>query len=328
MTVSELSQRHVPVMLREAVDALAVRDGGIYVDGTFGRGGYSRAIMERSPQATVYGIDRDEAAIAAGQGLAREFAPRLNLMHGLFGDMDAILASRGVRKVDGVVLDLGVSSPQLDDADRGFSFRADGPLDMRMGLAARTAADIVNSEDEKSLADMIFRYGEERHSRRVARRIVAARKAEPFTRTAQLAEVVRSAVPRSADGIDPATRTFQALRIAVNGEMDELGRGLAAAERVLAPRGRLAVVSFHSLEDRCVKEFMRHRSVSRLSASRHSPPASDAAAQPSFVLVSRKPVPPSEEETSNNPRARSAKLRVAERTEANVADVSAMEVSS
>jgi 16S rRNA (cytosine1402-N4)-methyltransferase len=306
---------HVPVLLTEVVAALAPRDGGIYVDGTFGRGGYARAILSAA-DCTVWGIDRDPAAIAAGAALAQEFPDRLTMIEGPFGSMDTLLNEAGVGQVDGVTLDLGVSSPQIDDPARGFSFRADGPLDMRMGNHGNTAADAVNSMDETELANVIFRLGEERLSRRVARAIVQARTQAPIERTAQLADIVRRVVPKSKDGIDPATRTFQALRLYVNDELGELDRGLIAAERLLRPGGRLAVVSFHSLEDRQVKEFLRRRSGNAPAPSRHAPVETGAPAAPSFHLISRKPVTPGEAELSDNPRARSARLRAAERTKA------------
>ena len=305
---------HKPVMLREVVEALSPREHGIYVDGTFGRGGYARALLTAAA-TQVFGIDRDPDAIAAGQVMVKEFAPRLKLLHGTFGDMDQLLAQQSIMAIDGIALDLGVSSPQLDESERGFSFQEDGPLDMRMSRTGPTAADIVNNSSERELADIIFNFGEERYARRVAKRIVAAREEDLIARTLQLAAIVRHAVPRSPDGIDPATRTFQALRIAVNDELGELQRGLHAAERLLKPHGRLAVVSFHSLEDRCVKDFLRQRSAEAPRVSRHAP-ANDHPAAPRFVLLTRKPHIPSAEETATNPRARSARLRVAERTDA------------
>ncbi len=308
---------HTPVMLPEVVNALVPKDGGIYIDGTFGRGGYSRALL-MAAKTKVYGIDRDPDAVKAAEKLANEFKPRFRILHGPFGAMDVLMAGEQIKLVDGIALDLGVSSPQINEAERGFSFQADGPLDMRMSQSGPTAADIVNSMDERELADIIFLCGEERHARRVAKRIVEARAEERITRTKQLAEVVRRAVPRSADGIDPATRTFQALRIHVNDELGELRRGLTAAEILLKPQGRLAVVSFHSLEDRTVKEFLRRRSATSISISRHMPANDHRAPAPSFRLLTRKPQTPSAEEVHNNPRARSAKLRVAERTDAPV----------
>jgi 16S rRNA (cytosine1402-N4)-methyltransferase len=309
------TREHIPVLLDEVVAALAPRDGGVYVDGTFGRGGYARAILAAA-DCVVWGIDRDPAAIAAGAALAAEFPSRLNVVEGPFGEMDSLLRDAGVEGVDGVTLDLGVSSPQIDDPARGFSFRSDGPLDMRMGNHGMTAADAVNSMAEDDLANVIFRLGEERLSRRVARAIVAARTETAIERTGQLADIVRRVVPKSRDGIDPATRTFQALRLHVNDEMGELERGLAASERLLRPEGRLAVVSFHSLEDRQVKEFLRLRSGNAPAPSRHAPVGQGAERAPSFRLLTRKPVTPGDAELVNNPRARSARLRAAERTKA------------
>jgi 16S rRNA (cytosine1402-N4)-methyltransferase len=306
------AQRHVPVLAREVVDALRPRDGGRYLDGTFGAGGYSTAILDRA-DCRVIAIDRDPDAIAAGQALAERYAPRLRLIEGRFGDMAELLSAEGVDDVDGVALDLGVSSMQFDQADRGFSFRASGPLDMRMERSGSSAADFVNEADEAELADVIWRYGEERKSRRVARAIVEARKHKRIETTGELADIVRRAVgPQGRDESDPATRTFQALRIAVNDELGELERGLAAAEQVLAPGGRLAVVSFHSLEDRAVKEFVRARAGRTPGPSRHAPPRADERAA-TLGDLTRKPVLPSAAEIAANPRARSARLRVAEK---------------
>jgi 16S rRNA (cytosine1402-N4)-methyltransferase len=309
--VTDHSPTHLPVLLDEVLTALAPKDGGLYVDGTFGLGGYSRALLE-SADCRVLGIDRDPDAVARGADLAARYPGRLTLRQARFGDMAAIAQADGIDKVDGVALDLGVSSPQIDKAERGFSFRFDGPLDMRMEQAGRTAADLVNTLPEEELADLIADLGEERHARRVARAIVAAR---PFSTTSELAAVVRRSVPRSKDGIDPATRTFQALRLAVNDELGELDRGLAAAEMLLAPGGRLAAVSFHSLEDRRVKAFLAERSGAGPRPSRHLPDTGSAAA-PTFRLLSRKPVTPSPAEIDRNSRARSARLRAAERTSA------------
>ena len=304
--------RHVPVLAREVVDALRPRDGGRYVDGTFGAGGYSSAVLDRA-QCQVIALDRDPDAIATGQALAERYAPRLRLIEGRFGDMAELLAAEGVEDVDGVALDLGVSSMQFDQADRGFSFRASGPLDMRMERSGPSAADLVNEADEAELADIIWRHGEERKSRRVARAIVEARRQKPIETTGELAEIVRRAVgPQGRDESDPATRTFQALRIAVNDELGELERGLAAAEQVLAPGGRLAVVSFHSLEDRAVKQFVRARAGRVPAPSRHAPPRAQNRAT-TLSDLTRKPVLPSADEIAKNPRARSARLRVAEK---------------
>lgn len=307
-----LAARHVPVMAREVVEALQPRDGGRYLDGTFGAGGYTAALLDRA-DCRVIAIDRDPDAIAAGQALAERYAPRLRLIEGRFGDMADLLSAEGVDVVDGVALDLGVSSMQFDQADRGFSFRASGPLDMRMEKSGASAADLVNDGDEAELADIIWRYGEERRSRRVARAIVEARRTKRIDTTGELAEIVRRAVgPQGRDESDPATRTFQALRIAVNDELGELERGLAAAEQVLAPGGRLAVVSFHSLEDRAVKEFVRARAGRTPGPSRHAPPSAGGR-EATLRDLARKPVLPSEAEVAANPRARSARLRVAEK---------------
>jgi 16S rRNA (cytosine1402-N4)-methyltransferase len=305
---------HIPVMLREVVEVLRPRADGIYVDGTFGSGGYARALLDAAP-CRVWGIDRDPEAVRRGDALAREFEGRLTVLHGRFGDMAELLQARRVTAVDGVALDLGVSSMQIDDPARGFAFRQDGPLDMRMEQAGPSAADVVNTLDEGALADLIFGYGEERRARRVAKAIVAARAAKPITRTGELAEIVRRAVPPSKDGIDPATRTFQALRIHVNDEIGQLDAGLAAAETLLRAGGRLAAVSFHSLEDRRVKEFLRTRSGAAPRASRHLP-AEREGRQPTFALLTRRPIRPGAAEIAANPRARSARLRAAERTAA------------
>ena len=250
---------HRPVMPRQVVDALTPHDGGTYVDGTFGAGGYSEALL-RAALCTVLGIDRDPGVVAAGADLDRRYAGRFKILTGCYGDMVRLLAGVDLDRVDGVALDLGLSSMQVDDAERGFSFRRDGPLDMRMGNQGQTAADMVNTLGETDLAHIIYRFGEERASRRIARAIVEARVHAPISRTGELADLVRRVVPRSPSGIDPATRTFQALRIYVNDELGELERGLSAAETLLNPGGRLCVVSFHSLEDRRVKEFLRQRS--------------------------------------------------------------------
>lgn len=312
-----MSTAHIPVLVEEVVTALLPRDGARFVDGTFGAGGYARALL-RAATCRVYGIDRDPTAIRAGAGLVAEYAGRLTLIEGRFGDLEALLAANDVAPgtVDGVTLDLGVSSMQIDEAARGFSFRFDGPLDMRMSGSGTSAADVVNDTDEGDLADLIYRYGEERQSRRVARAIVGARKTARIERTGQLADIVRRALgpAGSRAAIDPATRTFQALRIHVNDELGELERGLAAAERVLAPGGRLAVVSFHSLEDRVVKGFLRGRAEEGPRPSRHLPDARRGdPRRPGWRLVTRRPIEAGEAEIARNPRARSAKLRVGER---------------
>ena len=305
-------QGHVPVMLAEVLATLGPQDGATYLDATFGGGSYARAILEAAPGCTVFAIDRDPDAIARGAALAQAFAGRLHLVEGRFGDMLSLLRDRGITALDGVVMDLGVSSFQLDQAERGFSFRADGPLDMRMEKSGPSAAELVNSLPERELADIIFRFGEERFARRIARSIVARRAEAPFTTTADLAALVRRAVPRDPSGIDGATRSFQALRIAVNDELAEVERGIAAAMELLAPGGRLVVVAFHSLEDRIVKQAMAAAS-GRSGASRHDPAALSGRAKPAFHLLTPRAMRPQDAECSANPRARSARLRGIER---------------
>ncbi len=305
--------RHVPVMLREVLAALALRDGAVIVDGTFGAGGYTRAILAAA-DTRVIAIDRDPDAISGGAGLVAGAVGRLTLVHGRFGELDALAREAGHDGLDGVVLDIGVSSMQLDQADRGFSFRADGPLDMRMGQSGDSAADLVARLDEKPLADLIYTYGEERLSRPIARAIVRARDEAPIVTTRRLADIVARVVRSKPGDIHPATRTFQALRIAVNDELGELERALAAAERVLKPGGRLVVVTFHSLEDRIVKQFLADRSATGSGGSRHAPAV--AVPDPTFVPLGRKAEAASPAEAATNPRARSAKLRAATRTDA------------
>ncbi|HWH21872.1 MAG TPA: 16S rRNA (cytosine(1402)-N(4))-methyltransferase RsmH [Allosphingosinicella sp.] len=302
---------HVPVLLDEVIAALDPKAGETHVDGTFGAGGYTKAILGSG--ARVFAFDRDPEAIREGSSLADQSGERLTLVPERFSRMRQALADRGVDEVDGVTLDIGVSSMQLDRPERGFSFQADGPLDMRMGSEGQTAAEFLNTASEDEIADVLYIYGEEPKSRRVARAIVAAR---PLERTGQLAEVVRKALGHHP-GMkkDPATRTFQAIRIHLNEELQELEGGLAAAEQVLKPGGRLAVVTFHSLEDRVVKRFLKERSGSVPSGSRHRPAQREAGPSPSFEAVA-KAVRPSEAEIKANPRARSATLRVARRTAA------------
>jgi 16S rRNA (cytosine1402-N4)-methyltransferase len=310
--MNPLSLRHIPVLGREAVEMLEPRDGGIYLDATFGAGGYSRAILD-IPGTRVIGIDRDRSAIAGGFDLAERSGGRLTLVEDHFSNLAEICASQGVETVDGVVMDVGVSSMQLDEAGRGFSFRTSGPLDMRMGHGGPTAADVIARASEADLANIIYVFGEERHSRAVARAIVAARKEAPIATTRALADIVAKVVRSKPGEIHPATRTFQGLRIFVNEELDELHLALSAAERVLKPGGRLVVVSFHSLEDRIVKNFLVERARAG-GGSRHLPEIAQAA--PSFAVLTKRPVTPDEAEIAANPRARSAKLRAAERTEA------------
>jgi len=301
---------HTPVLLRDVVSALAPLDGGLYLDATFGNGGYSEAILEAAA-CTVIAIDRDPDAILRGADLADKYGGRLHLREGCFSEMRDLAGPES--RLDGIAFDLGVCSTQLDQAERGFSFRLDGPLDMRMSKSGDSAADIVMRLDERALAQILWDYGEERASRRIARAIVRARTEAPITTTGQLAAIIHAVMPAQRPGqLDPATRSFQALRIYINRELGEIEDGLSAAEAMLKPGGILAVVSFHSLEDRIVKRFLGARSSARANPSRHLP-AIDGPA-PTFELVTRKPVLPGDDETAQNARARSAKLRVARRT--------------
>ena len=311
---------HIPVLLTEVLGALGPRDGATYLDATFGGGGYAAAILEAA-DCTLWAIDRDPDAIARGAALATRFPGRLHLLHGSFADMLALLAAQGVHRLDGVVMDLGLSSFQIDDPARGFSFRGDGPLDMRMDRAGPTAADLVATLGEAELADTLFELGEERRSRRIARAVVQARAEAPITTTGQLAAVIRRVVPKDASGIDPATRSFQALRIRVNDELGQIERALAQAASLLAPGGRLVVVSFHSGEDRLVKRFMAEAAGRQPGLSRHDPRGMDIPARPAFRALSAaaarttslRAVRPTDAEIARNPRARSARLRAVER---------------
>ncbi|MGO8737563.1 16S rRNA (cytosine(1402)-N(4))-methyltransferase RsmH [Rhodoblastus sp.] len=305
---------HIPVLAAEAIDALAIVPGGLYLDGTFGAGGYSRLILAAGGR--VLALDRDPSAIRNGAELVAASGGRLMLAQTRFSTMERAAREKGLGPFDGIVLDIGVSSMQFDEPERGFSFRFDGPLDMRMEKAGSSAADLVNELEQGPLADLIYQYGEERASRRIARAIVAERAKAPILTTAALAQIVARANPGRPNEIHPATRTFQALRIAVNEELDELTRALAAAERLLRPGGRLAVVTFHSLEDRIVKQFFatrtgRGRAPSRLLPGEIAPPP------PTFRLLAPQPVAPGAAECARNPRARSAKLRWAERINTN-----------
>jgi 16S rRNA (cytosine1402-N4)-methyltransferase len=313
--VSEARQdAHASVLLNEVVEALDPRPGDLIIDGTFGAGGYSRAFLERGAQ--VLAFDRDPNVVGYARALSAVYPDGLELKEMRFSEMADGLAEIGRERCDGVALDLGVSSMQLDEADRGFSFMRDGPLDMRMAGQGATAADLVNEEDEAELARILWVYGEERASRRIAKVLVQRRAEQPFERTLDLAETVEKALGgRRGAPVHPATRTFQALRIAVNDELGELEAGLTAAERVLAPGGRLAVVTFHSLEDRIVKSFLTERSGRLPQGSRHLPPGQGGPA-PSFELIFKGARAPTDAEVSANPRARSAKLRAARRTEA------------
>lgn len=300
---------HAPVLLAEAMDALALRDGGVYVDATFGGGGYSREMLGRA-DCQVIAYDRDPDAIARGAGLAEQAKGKFTLHQGRFGDLEA------EELLDGVVFDLGVSSFQLDQAERGFSFQTDADLDMRMEKEGLSAADAVNRLSETALADLIYRYGEDDDSRRIARAIVQARAAAPIARTLAFAKIVEDSVGgRRGARTHPATKTFQALRLLVNDELGELARGLSAAERALKPGGRLVVVSFHSLEDRMVKLFLTARADAQGRGSRHAPDLPPERA-PSFALERKRATAPTDAETAINPRSRSASLRWATRTDA------------
>ncbi len=313
-----VSGGHVPVMLSQVLDVLQPRDNGIYVDATFGGGGYSRALLEAA-NCTVVAIDRDPQAIERGKSLLAEYPDRLVLVEGRFSQMKSLLEPLGFSQVDGVTFDVGVSSFQVDDAARGFSFQMDGPLDMRMEGAASSglsAADVVNGLDQKDLAALIYIFGEERQSRAIARAIVEARLEKPLMRTGELAEIISGVVHQKPGrkNIHPATRTFQALRIYVNGELDELAQGLSAAENILGEGGHIAIVYFHSLEDRIVKRFLRQRCGKTPQGSRHMPQDAGNQIAPSFVEVRHKALRPGDDEVELNPRARSARLRAARRT--------------
>lgn len=303
---------HIPVLRDAMLALLGPRPDAIYLDATFGGGGYAQAILAAAP-CTVFAIDRDPWAIARGAALAARHPGRLHLLEGRLGDMLSLLAAAGVARLDGVVMDLGVSSFQIDDPARGFSFRADGPLDMRMEQRGPTAADLVNTLSEADLARILDEFGEERFARRIARAIVAARATAPFSRTLELAALIRRIVPPARDGIDPATRSFQALRISVNDELGEIARGLAAAAALLAPGGRLIVVAFHSLEDRLVKRFMLRAAGREAAPSRHDPRGLTPRPAPLYRLLTPRPTSASAAEIAANPRARSARLRALER---------------
>jgi 16S rRNA (cytosine1402-N4)-methyltransferase len=304
---------HIPVLLAEVLAALAPAAGEAILDGTFGGGGYTAAILDAAP-CTVWAIDRDPDAIARGAALAARHPGRLHLIEGRFGEMAQHLAARGVSALDGVVLDLGLSSFQIDEAERGFSFRTDGPLDMRMERRGPSAAELVNTLPERELADLLFRFGEERFSRRIARNILAARALAPIETTQGLVEIIRRSVPRDPSGLHPATRSFQALRIRVNDELGEIERALAAGIALLAPGGRIVVVSFHSLEDRLVKRAFQVAAGRAPGASRHDPRTLRGPEGPTgFRLLTPRSLRPSEAECAANPRARSAHLRALQR---------------
>ncbi len=313
--------RHIPVALTEVLENLQPKDGDVIIDGTFGAGGYTRAILEAA-DCTVIAIDRDPSAIETGQALVEQYPERLKLFLGRYAEMGRFVEEAGIAAVNGVVLDIGVSSMQLDQATRGFSFMQEGPLDMRMGADGPTASDLVNDLPEQQLAEIIAVLGEEKRARAIAKAIVKARAEQPILTTGALAELVAGVLGRKWDETKhPATRTFQALRLYINNELAELALGLSAAERLLAPQGRLVVVSFHSLEDRVVKRFLASRSLPPRKASRHLPDEKIEAPAPSFHLLNRRPVSPSKEEIRVNPRSRSARLRAAVRTEAPAHDL-------
>lgn len=307
---------HKPVMLAEVLEYLAPKNGGVYVDGTFGAGGYTRAILQ-SADCKVYAIDRDPQAFAHAQKMAQEFPGRLFPLRGCFGSMRQLLGALGLERIDGIVLDIGVSSMQIDQAERGFSFQKDGPLDMRMSQEGKSAADAVNTLPETEIARILFEFGEERQSRRIAKKIIEERRQNPITTTSRLADIIHAAKGKRKEnsGTDSATRSFQALRIYVNDELGELDRALTAAETLLAPGGRLVVVTFHSLEDARVKNFFKNRSGDDPNPSRHMPVSASQQKPPSFNLLMRKGIDAGAEETETNARARSARLRAAVRTE-------------
>ncbi|MEP1932813.1 MAG: 16S rRNA (cytosine(1402)-N(4))-methyltransferase RsmH [Roseibium sp.] len=307
-------ERHVPVLLDEVLEWLDPKPGEVIIDGTFGAGGYSRAILDR--EAKVIGVDRDPDAIAGGQDLVKQAKGELILVPGQFAELDIHARKSGLEAVDGVVLDLGVSSMQLDEADRGFSFMRDGPLDMRMEQAGPSAADVVNELPVRDLIRIIGLLGEEKRATSVAHAIERARLEKPFSRTIELANLIEKVLgrnPKKAQ-IHPATRTFQALRIYVNGELHQAAKALGAAEQILKPGGRLVLVSFHSLEDRIVKRFFQDRTKTRGGGSRHMP--EEEVPPATFENLTRKAVEAADSETSENPRARSAKLRAGRRTDA------------
>ena len=314
---------HIPVLLTQIL-ASAKPISGVWIDGTFGAGGYSRAILDAGAD-TLYAIDRDPEVFTRSEKWIKDYDGRLKLIQGTFGELDTHVKNEEANLIDGVVLDIGVSSMQLDQADRGFSFMKDGPLDMRMGQSGMSAADIVNSVDEDILANLIYLYGEERASRRIARNIVKSRENSKFETTFQLVKVIEASLPRpKPNQTHPATRTFQALRIAVNDELGQLVSGLKAAENILSEGGLLAVVTFHSLEDRIVKRFIQSRSGNNPKGNRYQPEQTDDIA--TFERIGRKAILASEEEIRSNPRARSAKLRLARRLNTMSGEFSAFDI--
>jgi 16S rRNA (cytosine1402-N4)-methyltransferase len=305
------STTHIPVLLREAIDYLDPQPGKTYIDATFGRGGYSRAILEAEPTCLVIAMDRDPDAASAAQDLQNAYPDRFSFASGRFSQMAALCNPLITSEIGGVVFDVGVSSPQIDESARGFSFAKDGPLDMRMDKTGPSAADVVNTYGEEEIANIIYEFGEERASRRIAHKICEVRKLQPITTTKELAGIIRSIVRPSADELDPSTRTFQALRIYVNNELGELQEGLEAAHQLLSKGGRLVVVAFHSLEDRIAKQFFKRHSESAVPTSRYLP--QPVLKQPTLKILTRKTVTAQDDEVKSNPRARSARLRAAEK---------------
>jgi 16S rRNA (cytosine1402-N4)-methyltransferase len=302
------NQPHIPVMLNQVLHYLQPKDGEVYVDGTFGAGGYTRAILNAA-DSKVYAIDCDPSVVSTADNVKAEFPSRFKFLSGKFGQLDKLLGNNNISQVNGVVLDIGISSMQVDEANRGFSFMREGPLDMRMSCEGQSAADFINNASEKELADTIYRYGGEKKSRYIAKAVLQAREKKPITTTTEFAAIVRGAIFGKKEKIDQATRSFQAIRIWVNDELGELERALKAATKILAPNGRLVVVSFHSLEDSIIKNFFNEQSGNNSGISRHIPIIAQKNLQPRFELLTKRTVVPDEAEIQNNPRARSAKLR-------------------
>lgn len=309
-------EKHVPVMLNEVVQALDPKDKAIYVDGTFGRGGYTEALLKEK-NCLVFGIDRDPEAVSHGKILEKKYHNRFKILDGCFGDMSSLLEKHNISKTDGIVLDLGFSSPQIEDANRGFSFQQDGPLDMRMSKKGKSAADVVNSYSEDDLHLIFKKYGEEKKSKLITRKIVEKRAEEEITTTFQLRSIIHSIINPKGKKIDPATKTFQALRIYVNQELEELEKALNSVPNLLKTGGKCAIVSFHSLEDRIVKKFFYKHAGQTPAPSRHQPPLSQEKKNAKiFALTPKKCIKPSQAEIEKNPRSRSAKLRVVTKIDA------------
>ena len=307
------SEEHKSVMMDEVIKYMSPNDGDIIIDGTFGAGGHTSALLE-SANCTVVGIDRDDNAKRYVDEISHKYSKRFVFIEGKFGDMESLLKSRNIDKVDGILLDIGVSSMQIDNGDRGFSFQKDGPLDMRMASSGETAADVVNNYSEENIADIIFKYGDERKSRRIAKAIINYREENQIETTLEFAEIIKKSVGRYNDTIHPATRSFQALRIYVNDELRELERALAAAENLLSEGGKLVVITFHSGEDVILKQFLQGRSGRVSNVSRHLPvPSNISEKEVTFEMIVNKAIKPSKDEVSLNARARSAKMRVAKR---------------